>query len=83
MAAPKVDTKRSKGPLVLKVLCDTFSHNKTLYTQDDWHIEADFIITYDVHGFKRAHKIPKTAKQIIEGPVQDDINGISGTALEG
>jgi hypothetical protein len=83
VGAPKVDITRAKGPIVLKLLSDKKTDNKTIYTHNDWHIEHGFLITYDITGTKRAYRIPQTITEIIEGYIQDDINGISGTALEG
>lgn len=88
MVAPKVDTTRNKGALVLKLLSDKVSDCRTYYTQDDWHIESDYLITYDVVGSKLAHKIPQTIHSIIEGSVPYDNNEklpestvVSGSAL--
>lgn len=88
MAIPKVDVTRGKGPLVLKLMSVKVSDCRTYYTQDDWHIESDYLIVFDVDNKKRAHKIPQTIHTILEETIKNDNNEklpesavVSGSAL--
>lgn len=80
MPIPKVDTRRARGPLAIMLVSERLSDNKEIYSQNDWYLEAGFIITFDVHGNKRATKLSSTIKEILEKRVDDGIN-VSRTAL--